>query len=75
MRRASILVLAAAAVVCPAPAQGPPPVPHEAAVLVDSWNRADRGAYGENYWPEAELVDPAVEDCPGHRVLRKPGWR
>ncbi len=27
--------------------------------FVDSWNRADGAAYGENYWPEAELVDPS----------------
>ncbi len=26
--------------------------------FVDSWNRADGAAYAENYWPEAELVDP-----------------
>jgi uncharacterized protein (TIGR02246 family) len=26
--------------------------------FLDSWNRADGEAYGENYWPEAELVDP-----------------
>lgn len=26
--------------------------------FVDSWNHADGAAYGENYWPEAELVDP-----------------
>lgn len=26
--------------------------------FVDSWNCADGVAYGENYWPEAELVDP-----------------
>jgi len=26
--------------------------------FVDSWNRADGMAYGENYWPDAELVDP-----------------
>jgi uncharacterized protein (TIGR02246 family) len=26
--------------------------------FVDSWNRADGAAYGENYWPDAELVDP-----------------
>jgi hypothetical protein len=25
----------------------------------DSWNRADGPAYGENHWPEAELVDPS----------------
>lgn len=41
-------------------------VPKEASVaaqamvvrFVDSWNRADGAAYGENYWPDAELVDP-----------------
>ena len=27
--------------------------------FVDSWNRADGAAYGENYWPDAELVDPS----------------
>jgi uncharacterized protein (TIGR02246 family) len=27
--------------------------------FADSWNRADGAAYGENYWPEAELVDPS----------------
>jgi hypothetical protein len=26
--------------------------------FVDSWNRADGAAYGENYWPDAELIDP-----------------
>ena len=26
--------------------------------FVDSWNRADAHAYSENYWPDAELVDP-----------------
>jgi uncharacterized protein (TIGR02246 family) len=26
--------------------------------FVDSWNRADGAAYGENYWRDAELVDP-----------------
>jgi hypothetical protein len=26
--------------------------------FVDSWNRADGAAYGENYWPDSELVDP-----------------
>ncbi|HEX5438388.1 MAG TPA: nuclear transport factor 2 family protein [Gemmatimonadaceae bacterium] len=28
-------------------------------LFVDSWNRADGAAYGENYWPDAELVDPS----------------
>jgi uncharacterized protein (TIGR02246 family) len=27
--------------------------------FLDSWNHADGQAYGENYWPEAELVDPS----------------
>ena len=50
-----------------ADAQSEPPVPKEAAAsahamvqrFVDSWNRADGAAYGENYWPDAELVDPS----------------
>ena len=25
----------------------------------DAWNRADGTAYGENYWPDAELVNPS----------------
>jgi uncharacterized protein (TIGR02246 family) len=61
---AQVLGLLAAA---PAAAQGDPPVPKEArlaaqamvARFVDSWNHADGAAYGENYWPEAELVDPS----------------
>lgn len=47
-------------------AQSTPAVPPEASAaaeamvarFADSWNRADGAAYGENYWPEAELVDP-----------------
>ena len=43
------------------------PVPKEASAaaqamvdrFVDSWNHADGAAYGENYWPDAELVDPS----------------
>src|SRR3954471_1581436 len=27
--------------------------------FTESWNRADGSAYGENYWPEAELVNPS----------------
>lgn len=50
-----------------AAAQSDPPVPKEATLaaqnmvtrFVDSWNSADGTAYGENYWPEAELVDPS----------------
>jgi uncharacterized protein (TIGR02246 family) len=26
--------------------------------FIDAWNRADGAAYGEGYWPDAELVDP-----------------
>jgi uncharacterized protein (TIGR02246 family) len=26
--------------------------------FVHSWNNADGSAYGEGYWPDAELVDP-----------------
>jgi uncharacterized protein (TIGR02246 family) len=48
-------------------AQSDPQVPKEAdraaqamvTRFVDSWNRADGAAYGENYWPEAELVNPS----------------
>ena len=29
-----------------------------AKLFVDSWNSADGEAYGEGYWPDAELVDP-----------------
>ena len=70
MRRAPIilaaqlltLVLASAA-----GAQRDPAVPKGAAIaaramvarFADSWNRADGAAYGENYWPDAELVDPS----------------
>ena len=31
--------------------------------FVDSWNREDGKAYGENYWPDAELV---IVDGEGH---------
>jgi uncharacterized protein (TIGR02246 family) len=27
--------------------------------FVDSWSRGDGAAYGENYWRDAELVDPS----------------
>jgi uncharacterized protein (TIGR02246 family) len=61
---AALLLLLASAT---AFAQGDPSVPKEASVaaeamvtrFVDSWNSADGAAYGENYWPEAELVDPS----------------
>src|SRR5919112_237175 len=41
----------------------PPKARHAAEAMVarfaDSWNYADAAAYGANYWPEAELVDPS----------------
>lgn len=50
-----------------AAAQSAAPVPKEAAAaaqamvdrFADSWNHADGAAYGENYWPDAELVNPS----------------
>jgi uncharacterized protein (TIGR02246 family) len=60
-------LLLASIAVAPIGAQAAPPVPKEASVaaqamvdrFVSSWNRADGAAYGENYWPDAELVDPS----------------
>lgn len=48
-------------------AQSDPPVSTAArqaaeamvARFADSWNHADASAYGANYWPEAELVNPS----------------
>jgi uncharacterized protein (TIGR02246 family) len=37
--------------------------------FVDSWNRADGVAYGENYWPEAELVDPVGRIVSGQPAI------
>src|SRR5450631_4614408 len=37
--------------------------------FMDSWNRADGGAYGENYWPDAELVDPSGEIVDGRAAI------
>jgi uncharacterized protein (TIGR02246 family) len=37
--------------------------------FVDSWNRADGAAYGENYWPEAELVDPSGQIVSGKAAI------
>ena len=39
--------------------------------FVDSWNRADGVAYGENYWPDAELVDPSGEIVDGRAAIAK----
>src|SRR6266849_10292246 len=37
--------------------------------FVDSWNRADGAAYGENYWPDAELVNPSGEIVDGRAAI------
>jgi uncharacterized protein (TIGR02246 family) len=37
--------------------------------FVDSWNHADGAAYGENYWPEAELVDPVGRIASGQPAI------
>ena len=37
--------------------------------FVDSWNHADGAAYGENYWPDAELVDPSGEIVDGRTAI------
>ena len=37
--------------------------------FADSWNRADGAAYGENYWPEAELVNPSGAVLNGQKAI------
>ena len=37
--------------------------------FADSWNRADGAAYGENYWPEAELVNPSGDILNGKAAI------
>jgi uncharacterized protein (TIGR02246 family) len=37
--------------------------------FVDSWNHADGAAYGKNYWPEAELVDPTGQIVNGRDAI------
>jgi uncharacterized protein (TIGR02246 family) len=37
--------------------------------FADSWNRADGKAYGENYWPEAELVNPSGAIVDGQAAI------
>src|ERR1041385_8358602 len=39
--------------------------------FVDSWNREDGKAYGENYWPDAELVNPSGEIVTGRAAIAK----
>jgi uncharacterized protein (TIGR02246 family) len=60
-----MLLAFAGSVAAAAPSE--PLVPKEAreaaeamvARFVASWNQADGAAYGMNYWPDAELVDPS----------------
>lgn len=64
----ALFVIEALAGLAPAAAaaQRAPQVPAEArraaaamvARFTESWNQADSAAYGANYWPDAELVDP-----------------
>ena len=37
--------------------------------FVDSWNGADGAAYGENYWPDAELVNPVGKVDTGRTAI------
>lgn len=37
--------------------------------FTDSWNRADGVSYGDNYWPEAELVDPSGSIVSGKTAI------
>src|SRR5450631_1964442 len=37
--------------------------------FADSWNRVDGAAYGENYWPEAELVTPSGAALNGQKAI------
>src|SRR3954471_7454115 len=37
--------------------------------FTESWNRADGAAYGENYWPDAELVDPSGAISSGRAAI------
>jgi uncharacterized protein (TIGR02246 family) len=37
--------------------------------FVDSWKHADGDAYGKNYWPEAELVDPSGQIKSGKAAI------
>ena len=39
--------------------------------FVNSWNRADGAAYGENYWPDAELVNPSGVVLAGRAAIVK----
>lgn len=40
-----------------------------ARTFTDSWNRRDGAAYGEAYWPDAELVDPTGQVWDGREAI------
>jgi len=40
-----------------------------ARTFADTWNRRDGRAYGEAYWPEAELVDPSGQIWHGRAAI------
>jgi uncharacterized protein (TIGR02246 family) len=39
--------------------------------FADAWNHADGAAYGENYWPDAELVNPSGDILNGKAAIVK----
>jgi uncharacterized protein (TIGR02246 family) len=67
----SVLALFSAATVVAKPADHELQTAAKAMVdrFADSWNRADGTAYGENYWPDAELVDPVGVICAGKDAI------
>ena len=40
-----------------------------ARTFTDTWNDRDGGAYGEAYWPDAELVDPTGQIWDGRDAI------
>ena len=40
-----------------------------ARTFTDTWNGQDGGAYGEAYWPDAELVDPTGQVWDGRDAI------
>src|SRR5437762_2697624 len=39
--------------------------------FVESWNQADGAAYGDGYWPDAELVDPSGQVWTGRAEIAR----
>ncbi len=67
----AVLTLSLNAIVFASPADNEAQTVAHAMVnrFVDSWNRADGVGYGENYWPEAELVDPVGRIVSGQTAI------